>query len=82
MYIPEGLCVIEIRKRLREESIHLDRQALQTLILKLRNHTIVADLPRRRMQSKITEEMRSIMEEAPTNYGKITTRKVENLLAA
>ena len=43
---------------------------------------IVADLPRRRMQSEIIEEMRSIMEEAPTNYGKITTRKVENLLAA
>ena len=78
----KGLSVIEIRKRLREENIRISRQALHSLILKFRNHRTIADLPRRRMQPIITEEMRSVMEEALTNDDEITARGLKNLLVA
>ena len=78
----KGFCVIEICERLREENIRVSRQALHNLILKFWNNRTVADLPRRRMQSKITEEMRSVMEEALTNSDEITARGLKNSLVA
>ena len=78
----KGFCVIEIRERLREENIRVSHQALHNLILKFRSHRTVADLPRRQMQSKITEEMRSVMEEALTNDDKITASGLKNSLVA
>jgi len=78
----KGHSVIEIRKRLWEENICVSRQALHNLVLKFRTNRTVADLPRRRLQPKITEEMRSVMEEALTNDNEITARGLKNLLAA
>ena len=52
------------------------------MLLKFQVNGIVADLPRRRREQKITEEMRSVIEEALTNNDEITARGLKSLLIA
>ena len=78
----KGLSVLEIRKRLQDENISISRQSVHNLIAKFRDHQIVADLPRRRKQPKITTPMKSLIEDALTRNDEITSRGLRDLLLA
>ena len=78
----EGISVLEICKRLQDENVSISRQSIHNLIAKFRDHQIVADLPRRRKQPKITTPMKSLIEEALTRNDEITSRGLRDLLLA
>jgi len=77
-----GYTVTEIRRRLQEENISVSRQALHNLLRKFLDKRIIKDLPRRSKQRKITEEMRSAIEEAYNGNDELTSTGIKSLLMA
>ena len=75
-----GYPVLEIYRRLREENTSISRQALYNLIKKHRDRGTVADLPRRKRQRKITEQMRAMIEEELNKNDELTSSCIKTLL--
>lgn len=73
----KGHSVIEIRRRLTEENIVVSRQALHKLIRKYRMGTFCQP---RRCQGKITEEMKSLIDETLRNNDEVTSTGLKRLL--
>ena len=75
----KGYSVIQIRQRLNEENIVISRQALHKLIRKYRMGTLYQIRPRR---GKITEEMKSLIDETLRNNDEVTSTGLKSLLTA
>ena len=75
----KGHSVIEIRRRLNEENITISRQALHKLIRSYRMGTLSQVRPR---QGKITEEMKTVIEETLRNNDEVTSTGLKSLLVA
>ena len=78
----KGFSVLEIRKRLQEESICISHQSIHNLIAKYRDHRAIGDLPRKRRQHKIRTPMKSLMEETLRRNDEITSTGLKSLLSA
>ena len=53
----------EIHHCLREEDIIVTGRSINPLLQKFRNHGCIKDLPRRKRQKKITDEMSKLIDE-------------------
>ena len=69
-------------RNLQDENVSISCQSIYNLIAKFCDHQIVANLPRRRKQPKITTPMKSLIEDALTRNDEITTRGLRDLLLA
>jgi len=76
----KGYSVLEIHRRLKEENIIISRQAIYNLLTKFRNHRMFKDLPVERRKKKITEEMKSMIEEALNTNDEITASGIKSML--
>ena len=69
-----------IHKRLKEEKIPVSLRALYNLVKKHGESGIIVDLPRRRKQRKITEEMMEFIEQEMRKNDELTSTGIKALL--
>ena len=72
--------VSAIKKRLEEESIYVSVQALYNLLRKYRRYSTYVDLPRRKMDRKITPEMLIEIDTELHCNDELTARQLQRLL--
>ena len=75
-----GYSVSAIKKRLEEESIYVSVQALYNLLRKYRRYSTYVDLPRRKMDRKITPEMLIEIDTELHCNDELTARQLQRLL--
>ena len=75
-----GYSVGDIFRRFKEEKIPITRQSLYNLIEKFRVQQTVSDMPRRRRQRIITDEMRQFIQDALKKDDELTATKIRDLL--
>ena len=78
----KGYSVLAIRRRLKDENVIISRQAIYNLFAKFQKYRMLKDLPVQRRKQKITEEMKSMIEESLNNNDEITARGIKSLLIA
>ena len=70
-----------IRKRFKEEKIPISLPALYSLVKKYREKNTIVDLPRRRKQRKIDEEMVKFIEQELKKNDELTSTGITALLS-
>ena len=78
--VSNGYSCSSICKRMIEEDNSISVQALCDLMKKVREKGIMVDLPRRRKQRLITEEMKKYIEEEMKKNDELTARGIKSLL--
>jgi len=76
----KGDSVADIRRRLQQENISINRQALYNLINKFHMETLLADGQPRGWKRKITKEMEFVIKDALRNNDEITSTGLRSLL--
>lgn len=74
--------MLQIHRRLQEEGTSVSRQALYNLLRKHRYKGNVVDLPRRKRERKITEQMKALIGEQLNKDNELTSSKIKTLLTA
>lgn len=69
-----------IHKRLKDEKISVSLRALYNLVKKHGETGIIVDLPRRRKQRKVTEEMMEFIEQEMRRNDELTSTGIKALL--
>ena len=77
----KGYSFSSIRRRLIEENISISVQALYNLMAKFREKGTIVDLPRRSKHRKITESMKTLIEEEMNKNDELTARGIRRLLS-
>ena len=75
-----GYSVSAIKKRLEEENIYISSQAIYNLLRKYHSFKTYVDLPRRRMERKITPEMLIEMDTELHWNDELTARQLQGIL--
>ena len=78
----KGHSVLAILQRLKDENVIISRQAIYNLFAKFQNHRMFKELPVQRQKQKITEEIKSMIEESLDNNDEITARRIKSLFIA
>ena len=71
----------EIHHRLRQEDIHVTKRSINRLLQKFRDHGSILDLPRRRREKIITDEMKTLIDEWMEGDDELTAKGLKSLLA-
>ena len=70
----------EIHHRLRQEDIHVTKRSINRLLQKFRDHGSILDLPRRRREKIITDEMKTLIDEWMEGDDELTAKGLKSLL--
>ena len=76
-----GYSVIEIRRRFLEDGTSISHRALYSLLKKYREKRTVLDLPRRKRERIITEQMKALMEDELNKNDELTSTGIKTLLS-
>lgn len=71
--LSRGYSVSSIRKRLLEENISISLQGIYNLVEKFREKGTIVDLPHQRTHRKITQEMRTFIEQEMSKNDELTS---------
>ena len=72
--------ILAVHRRLREEKIKISLPALYKFAAKYRDKGVIVDLPRRKRQRLITEEMKKMIEEEMRKNDELTSFDIKSML--
>ena len=75
-----GVSSSELHHRLKEEDIFVTHRSVNRLLQKFRCHGSILDLPRRKRQRKITDEMKKLIDELMEDDDELTATELRSQL--
>ena len=75
-----GYSVSQIKKRLNEENVHISKHSLYKLMRKYKETGNVVDRSKRTTPRRITEQMKTVIDEALKSNDEFTARQLQSIL--
>ena len=72
-----GFSSTEIQRSLREEDVFVSHRSINRLLQKFRYHGSILDLPRKKRQKKINDEMKKLIDELMEDNDEMTATRIE-----